>query len=211
MTLTNPNPNPSSNLSRNPLAVPSRRRWLPPRSRLGMLGQHQCLRFDADRSGGGAPPVTSAYPIPLQSLLCNLPSISPASPRHLSTAPDLIWQELISVQEALSYQTNAFDTYVSEQNEQKLSAGEDEEKISLATTIAVGFMGLLLGALLGVAGNTLFGCKGKGLKKGLGLRPARASIDGSAPSPNEKMSARLRDEEAGVTLNKGSFKAEPTV
>lgn len=71
--------------------------------------------------------------------------------------------------------------YVSEQNEQKLSAGEDEEKISLATTIAVGFMGLLLGALLGVAGNTFLGCKGKGLKKGLGLRPARASIETAAP------------------------------
>ena len=155
-------------------------------------------------------------PLPDQSPQ-HLPSISPASPQHLSTEANLIRQEIVSVQEALRYQTNAFDTYVSEQNEQKLppslppSAGEDEKKISLATTIAVGFMGLLLGALLGVAGNTLFGCKGKGLKKGLGLRPARASIDGSAPSPNEKMSARLRDEEAGVTLNKGSFKAEPTV
>ena len=123
-----------------------------------------------------------------------------------------MWQELISVQEALRYQTDAFDTYVSEQSEQKLSAGEDEEKISLTTTIAVGFMGLLLGALLGVAGYSfLDGWKGKGLKKGLGLRPARASIDGGGPSSNEKMSARLRDEEAGVTLNKGSFKAEPTV
>jgi len=110
------------------------------------------------------------------------------------------------VEAALRYQTEAFDTYVSEQ---KVSTGE--EKISLETTIAVGFMGLLLGALLGVAGNSFLGRKGKGLKKGLGLRPARASIDGGAPPPNEKMSARLRDEEVGVTLNKGSFKAEPTV
>merc|ERR1712194_888636 len=61
-------------------------------------------------------------------------------------------------------------TYVSEQ---KLSTS-CEEKNSLGTNIAVGVMGLLLGALLGVAGNSFLGHKGKELKN-LGLRLAQAS------------------------------------
>ena len=94
-------------------------------------------------------------------------------------------------------------------SEQKLSTS-CEEKNSLGTNIAVGVMGLLLGALLGVAGNSFLGHKGKELKN-LGLRLAQASIDGGALPPGEKISVQLRDEEAGVTLNKASFKAEPTV